>query len=315
MERYDIRITNPPYPDPFLGRDPLAFASTAPANITILANDFTNPFSHQSNLGVYAAARRQPRGAHRRRLHEVHGRSPDAKHQPGRPAVQHPAAARVGRIDEESSTSSREVPGTVHAAQPELRRPVSVPRVLLAREGGRQRAGHADREPGERVDDVGPGKRRSPAQLRRQRRGDAALRHPARRRMVAAIRLPFSATAGPTSTRRVRHRFVPGTSRNQGNRGLDLSVVNAYRATRGLLPVTEDDIDSTHFSSVDLRASKIIGLGGRQRMEMRRAAVQHVEHRESVERGFQGNASATTFGKASRAQAGRQAELAVRFLW
>jgi Protein of unknown function (DUF2891)/TonB dependent receptor-like, beta-barrel len=52
MLRYDIRISNPSYPDPFLGRDPLQFASTAPPNIQLLANDFRSPSSDQTNLGV-----------------------------------------------------------------------------------------------------------------------------------------------------------------------------------------------------------------------------------------------------------------------
>src|SRR5690606_7023186 len=51
MQRYDIRISNPSYPDPFLGRNPLDFASTAPPNIRILSNDFENAHSVQTNIG------------------------------------------------------------------------------------------------------------------------------------------------------------------------------------------------------------------------------------------------------------------------
>src|SRR5581483_7410935 len=51
MLRYDIRITNPAYPDPFQGKDPVQFASSAPPNIQLLANDFKNPQSRQANIG------------------------------------------------------------------------------------------------------------------------------------------------------------------------------------------------------------------------------------------------------------------------
>ena len=52
MQRYDIRITNPAYPDPFGGRSPLDFASTAPPNIQILSNHFKNPQSDTWNIGA-----------------------------------------------------------------------------------------------------------------------------------------------------------------------------------------------------------------------------------------------------------------------
>ena len=48
----NITIRNPTYPDPYGGRDPLAFASTAPPNITIVANDIRNPLAKIANVGV-----------------------------------------------------------------------------------------------------------------------------------------------------------------------------------------------------------------------------------------------------------------------
>ena len=38
----NINITNPSYPDPFGGRDPVTFISTAPPNVGIMANDLRN---------------------------------------------------------------------------------------------------------------------------------------------------------------------------------------------------------------------------------------------------------------------------------
>lgn len=47
-----IVISNPAFPDPLQGRSREQFISTAPPNITVLANDFENPRAHQFNLGV-----------------------------------------------------------------------------------------------------------------------------------------------------------------------------------------------------------------------------------------------------------------------
>ena len=104
---------------------------------------------------------------------------------------------------------------------------------------------------------------------------------------------------------------MPGTSRNQGNRGLDLALVNAWRAKSGLAPITT--INTTRFSSVDVRASKNIRLGGERRAEVI-AQVFNLFNTVNLS-GIGTNALAATFGVASRASAGRQAELAVRLVW
>src|SRR5262249_8937840 len=47
-----IIISNPSYPDPLQGRSRSQFISTAPPNITTLANDSVNAYAHQYNAGV-----------------------------------------------------------------------------------------------------------------------------------------------------------------------------------------------------------------------------------------------------------------------
>jgi len=46
-----IRISNPSYPDPYGGRSPLAFASTAPPNITIADDKLQTPETNTYNAG------------------------------------------------------------------------------------------------------------------------------------------------------------------------------------------------------------------------------------------------------------------------
>jgi hypothetical protein len=48
-------ITNPTYPDPYGGRDPFTFVSTAPQNITVNANDMENLQSVAYTGGVSQA--------------------------------------------------------------------------------------------------------------------------------------------------------------------------------------------------------------------------------------------------------------------
>jgi hypothetical protein len=47
----NINITNPSYPDPFGGRDPITFVSTAPPNVGIMANDLKNAPTTTGSVG------------------------------------------------------------------------------------------------------------------------------------------------------------------------------------------------------------------------------------------------------------------------
>ena len=76
-----ITIRNPTYPDPYGGRPPESFVSTAPPAITIMS-DFAadnpypdtaweNPYSDMYTRRRVAGARRRYGAARRRRLHQV----------------------------------------------------------------------------------------------------------------------------------------------------------------------------------------------------------------------------------------------------
>ena len=52
FSQFTIAIVNPPYPDPYQGKDPLTFASNAPANLNVLADNFKNPQAENYSLGV-----------------------------------------------------------------------------------------------------------------------------------------------------------------------------------------------------------------------------------------------------------------------
>jgi hypothetical protein len=52
IRQTSITIANPTYPAPYGGRTPQSFASTAPPNIAIVANDLRNPLAKTLNFGL-----------------------------------------------------------------------------------------------------------------------------------------------------------------------------------------------------------------------------------------------------------------------
>ena len=52
FSQFTISIVNPSYPDPYQGQDPLTFASTAPANLNVLADNFRNPQAENYSAGL-----------------------------------------------------------------------------------------------------------------------------------------------------------------------------------------------------------------------------------------------------------------------
>jgi hypothetical protein len=77
--------------------------------------------------------------------------------------------------------------------------------------------------------------------------------------------LPFSALSNTTDVDGLR-QYVPGTTRNQGNRNLGLAIVNAYRGTLGLAPITQ--IDSSGYNGMDVRLTRPFRIRGERKIEL-----------------------------------------------
>lgn len=314
MQRYDVRIPTPPYPDPFLGRDPIEFVSTAPPNIQVLSNDFVNPYSHQTNLGfshqlasdlaihvdgVYTRVRSD------RKLYNINLPDPVTKLRP------HP---EFNRIDLEESISKSNYRGLYARLDKRFSRNYQF---LVSYSFVNSK----DNAPAARFsDERNFGIDYGPSNAERRHSvvasGVVMLPYGIQLGAVGTLRtsVPFSAGAGrDLNGNGFVTDYVPGTTRNQGHRDLDLAAVNAWRALSNLPPISEDDLDSTRFSSVDLRASKTFTVNGSRRLELL-AQVFNIFNTVNLS-GLQANALATTFGQASRASAGSQAELAFRFIW
>ena len=129
---------------------------------------------------------------------------------------------------------------------------------------------------------------------------------------------PFSALAGKDLNNDGSNTdFVPGTSRNQGNRDLDLGLVNAWRAQNGLGPIATSQIDSDRYNRLDIRVSKAVVFGSR-RVELIGQVfnVLGTDNLSAIGAGTQvTNALSDSFGRILTAQPRQQAELAARFAW
>ena len=116
-------------------------------------------------------------------------------------------------------------------------------------------------------------------------------------------------------------QYVPGTSRNQGNRDLNLAAVNAYRATQGLTPVTASMMNTNPYDSFDVHFSRKFSLPEHRYIEVIAQVFNLFGHQnlQGVAAGTSGYltnaASPTGFGTLGSAGNLQQAELAARFVF
>jgi hypothetical protein len=326
LQQFNIVITDPTYPDPYGGKSPLTFASTAPPNLFILANDFHNPMAHQVNVGFSQQIRSDLSlhvdGSYVRmngdRI-QVDLNLPD-------PLTGVRPLAQWGQINQDQSI----VWSRYRAMYLRLDKRFSHrTQFLVSYTLSKQRDFASPPTAGGR----GFGKVTDQSNYSLDfGNSDADRRHT----VVAsgAVILPYQVNLGAVWTYRSTLPFsalsgtfgvdgqplyVPGTTRNQGNRDLDLTLVNAYRALSGLAPVSAAQIDGNDFNSLDVRASKSISLRG-PRLELI-AQVFNVLGRDNLSAPLQGNtgqvlnALSASFGQILSAGPRQQAELAVRLAW
>jgi hypothetical protein len=110
--------------------------------------------------------------------------------------------------------------------------------------------------------------------------------------------------------------YVPGTTRNQGNRGdkgAFLGAVNAWRAQNGRGPIPASQMDTNGYNRFDLRASKTVGLGTRRVEFIAQVFNLFGTDNLGIAGTWQENALSNSFGRILEVQPRQQAELAVRF--
>jgi len=318
-QRFTVNITDPAYPDPYGGRDPSAFVVSAPANITVVANDYVQPYAHQFNAGFSRQLSRDfalhvdgvvTNTDHDRKTQDINPRAPGTQRRPN------PTFARV---DQNQSTGRIRY----RALYTKLEKRYSSRNQFLFTYTYTRAS---DNNPLQRyIDPFDPDLDWGP--------GNGERRHA----VVASgsVLLPLDITLGAVWTLRsqlpwtaiagldlngdgFRTDLVPGTTRNSGGRDVDLAAVNAWRQANGRQPVGEDQIESSRVNLVDLRVSKAIRFTPERRVDLM-FQVFNVLNTTNLQAQYGGgrvnNALSNTFGRIQTARPGAQAELAVRLIW
>ncbi len=316
-----IIISNPSYPDPYNGQDPMKFASTAPANITILANNMKNPEANVFNIGFTRALT----GALALHVDGAYSRTRGDY-----------LTVDINRPDLATGRRPLTAWGQVNQLQPISDAKYRAMYVRLEKRFERRYqylvsytlAKGQDNNPAGRVTDT-----LNPAL-------DWGSASTDRRHVVvasASVLLPWHFTLGgvlslrsampfsPLSGRDLNRDgfltdYVPGTSRNQGSRNLDLAAVNAYRASQGLAAVPADQIDTNRFRSIDVRVGRTFQLPGRARAELvaqlfNIAGFDNLSAPLGGGAGYVTSALSPSFGRILTAMPRQQAELAIRLMW
>jgi hypothetical protein len=133
---------------------------------------------------------------------------------------------------------------------------------------------------------------------------------------------PFSASVAQTNFNGIAY-YVPGSSRNQGNRGINWADVNTYRqqyaAAKGVnlsTNLNHDSVVSSQFNDLDVRVSKVVFQHDAMKLEVIGQAFNllGIENYSS----FNFNANTAAFGSATAATTNQtnqlqQGELAAKF--
>lgn len=324
FSQFTISIVNPSYPDPYQGKDPLTFASDAPANLNVLADDFKNPMAENYSVGITQKLS-SDLSVHVDGVY-VHSSGDRIKYDLNlpKPVTGVRPLPQYGFIDQDRSILSSDYKAMFVRLDKRLsHRYTYLLSYTLAK--GDDVGSRATNNGGffHVTDQSNPSLDVGPADTDRRQTlvasGTALLPWDMALGAVWTFRssAPFSAYSANFSADGQR-QYVPGTSRNQGNRDLNLAAVNAYRAQNGLGPVSESQIQNDRYNSVDVRFAKAIRISGQTKLELI-AQVFNILGTGNLNAPFSGgqvtNALSSSFGQILTAKNRQQAELAVRLAW
>ena len=317
-----ITITNPTYPDPYQGQDPLRFASTAPQNISILDNHIQNVESYATTAGMSheiaanLAVHADVVYTQIRKVAQAIDINPRANGATGlRPLNQ------FARIEQTRSDGDINYKALMLRLDRRLaNRFLSMVSYTLAKSNGNVvSANVTSRVTQSEAPELDEGPTVSDRRQVLVASGSVILPYDINLGGVWTLRstMPFSALAGvDLNGDGVNTDYVPGTSRNLGNRenARMVQAVNDWRVSRGLGPVAESQIDTNSYNSVDLRVSKSISLQGTRKLELI-GQVFNVFGRDNLQATWVTNALSNQFGQIRQAFNRQQGEVAIRLAW
>jgi hypothetical protein len=319
LRQTSIVIRNPTYPDPYGGRSLESFASTAPPNVNITDDGLENARAKSLTVG-YSQELRPNLAVH---VDGIYTNVDTVTQLANINTPVTPTGARPlpswGRILNLQSDGEHEYRALFARLE---KRFANRHQYLLSYTLSKQQNGGMGTQPAitdfyHPEWDWGPGS----ADRRHNFVASGSLMLPFDVNVGAVWTLrstmPFSARAGRdlNNDGAAQTDFVPGTTRNMGNRKTDemLAAVNAWRAANGRPAIAKESLSGNEYNRVDIRASKAVVLGAR-RVEFI-AQVLNLFGRDNLgitEVTWNENALSDSFGQILTVQPRQQAELAIR---
>jgi len=314
-------IAAPPYPNPYSGRDPISFVSTAPQNIQTMADDLENLQSVAYTAGVSQAIT-SVMAVHVDGVFIRMTKIPmavDVNPRSGGTTGTRPLP-QFARVYQTQSVGDMDYKAMLVRVEKRLERNYmfTVSYTLASTEGTVNNIGPASTvtDSAHLEYDNGPNNsdRRHAvgASVSFLLPGDFTLSGV----FGARATMPFSAIAGvDLNGDAAITDYVPGTARNVFNRGRNdemMAVVNAYRATINLPALSASQISTNEIYSLDMRVNKAIALRGSRKVDLV-LQVFNLLNRTNLTGNWQTNARSPKFGVVESAGPMRQAEIAARF--
>lgn len=307
----NIIIFNPPYPDPYGSQTPSSFCSTAPPNVTVLAHNFANPYSQQFDVGYSHQFTNTlvltVDGVYQHSLRDF--RIVDLNY-PAADGVR--PLAQWGQILQYQPTAQANYRAMFLKVYKRFstRFQSTLSYTLSSADDNAPQSGITNY--------ASPNLDWGPASIdaRHQFVASGYFNLPWRFELGAILTLrsslPFSAFETTTNADGTA-QYVPGTSRDEGERGLNLTAVNVYRATVGLAPMTR--IDSNFYSSLDVRISRWFFAENNRRLEIIAQCFNVLGHKNLLAGDYIMSAASPSFGTITSAANLQQAELAARYVF
>jgi hypothetical protein len=314
----NVSITNPSYPDPFGGRDPITFVSTAPPNVGIMANDVKNAPVSTSSIGFSQQLTADTainvdgivqRTANLPTTYNVNQPFPGTTTRP---------LAEWGQINMVKTVGTYDYNALLVRLEKRLSHRYQY---QVSYSLAKQDTNFPFTDAYVQTQDQGPASndRRHALVVS----GGIQLPQDVVAGIIFSYRstTPFTPTAGidlnndGSST----NDLVPGTYRGMGNRdnASMLQAVNAYRATSGRAAIPASQIDTNVVNRTDVRVTKGFGLGGTRKIELVGQVFNLFgqDNLGGIGSSWVTNATSNSFGQILTSQPRQQGEIAVRFLW
>ena len=304
----NVLIRNPSYPDPYNGQSPTTFCSTAAPTVTVLDKNFSNPYSQQFTVGYARQLTHdltvQLDGIYMHTLHDF--RTVDVNYPNASGVRPLPQWARI--LDHEPISQTKYKALFVRVDKRFAKRYQFLVSYTLSSARDDNPQGNIT-TPASYSYDWGP----AAIDRRNALVASGFVNLPAKITLgvIWQVRsaLPFSVLSASLDADGNR-QYVPGTTRNQGNRDLSLGAVNAYRSTLNLVPIASSQIDSSRFNSLDVKVSRSFFVHEQRRIDLT-GQVFNVLGVTNLTGGTTTRADSAAFGRILGASNLQQAELAV----